>query len=115
LQAPQGAFGQLQFELVGLFPDALQRASGADSVQPAHERRHRLLDFGHGGFRRFIALLHVLIDDLLQVVDGVQIHILEARDLRFDVPRDRDVNQKHRSMPPFAQRRFHVALADHRL
>lgn len=96
-----------------------------DSVAELHDRRdnvarlharaesadfeiHNLL----GPTRLLEALLHVGINDLLQVVDIVNESIVDIVDRGIDVPRNRDIDEKYRLVAPAVDHLFRQRTRD---
>jgi hypothetical protein len=60
------------------------------------------------------ARLQVLLHDVLQVVDGVEINVVELGDFGLDIARYREIDQEHRAVLAILQRAFDRALAQDR-
>ncbi len=63
---------------------------------------------------RHFALLPVLVDQLLQIVDGKQVNVFQLGDRRIDVARHRQVHHEDRPPAPRADGRLRRALGDER-
>jgi hypothetical protein len=113
IQALQRSIRQIRLEPVGLLANPLQCAPGADSIQPAHKTANGLIDIRQGQLCGVGALLHVLVDDLLEIVDRVQVHVLEPGDRGFDIAGYGDIDQEHRAVAAPAQGRLDVGPGNH--
>ena len=76
--------------------------------------RHLLLEQQPRAARRHLALLAVLVDQLLQVVDGEEVNVVELGDGRLDVARHREIDHEYRTMAAGAHRGRRRALGDDR-
>ncbi len=68
-----------------------------DSVRKA---RHFLTDQGPRAVRGHFTRLSIFIDQLLQVVDGKEVDVLQVRNRRIDIPRDRQIDHENRPAAP---------------
>src|SRR5438309_2134407 len=80
-------------------PDALETLTQRDDrrddfgvSQPCRELRDLALYRSFGPLRLAGALAKIGVDDLLQIVDVVAVHVVESLHGLFDVPRYRDVD-----------------------
>jgi len=64
--------------------------------------------------RRRARALAVFVDQLLQIVDGKQIHVAQICDRRVDVSRHGEVDHQDGAMPPRADGSSDRALGDQR-
>ena len=91
-------------ELVGADRLGLRanRGDGRDDLhrlEPALERDHLLVDDDLGALGLAHALLEVLRDDAVEVVDVVEVDVGEVVDGRVDVARNGDVDEEERAAP----------------
>ena len=89
------------------------RRRGVPHLEARHERGDVGVDDAprRGGLG--LARLHVLVDDLPQVVDRIKVGVLEGGDRRVDVARHGEVEHEHRPVAALLERALHVGEADH--
>ncbi len=80
----------------------------------AQKPRHFLVDEQPGAARRELALLTILIDQLLQVVDGEQVHVFQLGHRRVDVARHGQIDHENGPPSSCAYRIFSRLLGDER-
>ena len=76
------------------------------------EARHLFLDQPASAARGHFALLAVLVDQLLQIVDTEQVHVLEVGHRRLDVPRHGQIHHENGPPAPGAHGRGRGGLGD---
>src|SRR5690606_23903793 len=67
-----------------------------------------------GSLRRALAALEVFLDDLVQVIDGIEVDIVQLAYLRFDIAWYGDIDHEDRLVSALLQRALHRALAEDR-
>ena len=80
---------------------AQRRDGGHDleAAQPVVHARELLLDDALGVLRLLLALVAVVLDHVLQVVDVVEVGVAHAVDLGVEVARHGDVDEEHGAVP----------------
>ena len=103
-------------------PDALEtlaqrddRRDDFDIAQPSRELHDLALHQGFGPLRLASALAEIGVDNLLQIVDVVAVHVVERSHGRFDVPGHRDIDEEQRPPAPVVHHALHEVAVDHRL
>ena len=82
------------------------------AFEPAQKTRGLIGDPGFGFAHCLDPDLQIVLDDVGQVVDGIQEHVVELGSFRFDVARHRQVDDEHRRMAPGLDRALEHALAE---
>ena len=84
------------------------------ALEPAQEALGLRGDHLLGLHHRLLADLQVVLDDVRQVVDAVEEHVVELRRLGLDVARHREVDDEHRRVPARLDHALEQALAEDR-
>ena len=98
----------------GMLPIGLEHIDCGQFTQALHEivgaGRNQFL----GSLGGSLTTLEILCDHFVQVVDGIQIHVIQLADLGLDVPRHGDIDHEHRLVLAPFKRLFDRALAEDR-
>ncbi|ABC28577.1 conserved hypothetical protein [Hahella chejuensis KCTC 2396] len=99
------------FRLVAKAPQNRHRIKSAQMIHEIRGAcRNQTLSFFSGAFSR----LHVVFDDLTQIVDGIEIYVGEFADFFLYVPGNSDIHHKHGFMLASLERLLHRAFAKNR-
>ena len=112
LECPQGARQGFFANAIGLVTELADGVCRALNAQPAE----KMVDFGINDFfgllGRFLAGFDAFLDGVAKVVHGVEIDVAQLFDLRFDVPRDGQVDHEHGFVLARLDGAFHAAFAE---
>ena len=90
------------------------RGNDLAAAEPVHEIGDVVLD-DHLGLRHgVLAHVEAFARDLAEIVDGIEEHVVERADLRFDVARHGEIEHQHRAVLARLERAFDEAFADER-
>jgi len=92
----------------------LERVLSRAATPPRHELFDLQVDQGLGFAGGLLARAAVLADHLLEVVHGIQIHVVESRGLGLDIARHGEIEQEHRCVASNAYRALDRQSRKHR-
>src|ERR1700676_1837713 len=97
-----------------MVPQRSDRLHYSASFEPAQKAVRLLRDYRLGFAHCLDADLEIVLDDVGKVVDAVEKYVVELGRLRFDVARDRQIDDEQRRVPARLGRSLDQSLAENR-